>query len=348
MTMILKRTLATFLAICFTFIFSTSVGAISIGEDTYSDQPENYLEYDYINKTYRTIPIDSIPDYASMTTTTYELDSMAAELPRLTAINRAMESTVLPFSIVDKTKSFIHTPPTTDPYSGVVLLLTWVDINGNNIAEDNEWKRGSGFMVAPDVMVTAAHHVVKYKDGEYLDVEVRIYPYYDSDYQPSVNSTDFIYPKSWICYDYIPAIEAANGNGGLVSALNYDWCVMKLQEELPNVYNYACSVNIQSSGTSLFIVSGYSKCTSCSLSSSCNHQTYHQYSSSGTITRKTDYRVYFTNNTNGGVSGSPFYNAQTKVCYAIVNSEVGTTENGGTLINENIYNAISYLIEREY
>ena len=41
------------------------------------DNSENYdiIEYDYITKTERVIPWESISDYSSTTTTTYELDS---------------------------------------------------------------------------------------------------------------------------------------------------------------------------------------------------------------------------------------------------------------------------------
>lgn len=139
-----------------------------------ADTVEYYIEYDYVNQTYRRIPIDSIPNYAEMTTNTYELSGMASELPRLQAINASLtaDTGISPFSNIDDDEYTI-TSPTTDPYTGVVSILSrarYADGTQEN------WHSGTGFMVAPDVMVTAGHNILKYKDGEFASMEVRVYP----------------------------------------------------------------------------------------------------------------------------------------------------------------------------
>jgi len=345
-----KCLIATFLVISLTFINATSVGAIDVvGENVYSYTPENYLEYDYINQTYCTIPIDSVFDYASTTTTTYELAGMTSELPRLEAMNQMYDSSVLPVSVVDPSKYFMNTAPQTidgpqPPFSGVVLILTGYDKNGDGI---KEWSRGTGFMVAPDVMVTAAHNVVKYDaNDQFLNTEVRVYPFYDAgSLHPLNTNVDYIYPARWRCYEYEPALKKNDYDTGDLDVLDYDWCVMKLQESIENAYNFACSTAITTISNSRIAVSGYPKCVlmSCGNTTDCKHQeTFGQYSTYGTATAITPYRIEFNNNTKGGMSGGPVYDVYTTICYAINSYEYNDCSgNGATIITPNIYNAIA-------
>ncbi len=75
----LKQIFASLLCASLFFSFSVSADAADLISDTIAslDNSENYdiIEYDYITKTERVIPWESISDYSSTTTTTYELDS---------------------------------------------------------------------------------------------------------------------------------------------------------------------------------------------------------------------------------------------------------------------------------
>lgn len=349
----MKRFASVLLALSMIIVFSSSVIVGAVEDIAAADTVEYYIEYDYVNQTYRRIPIDSIPNYAEMTTNTYELSGMASELPRLQAINASLtaDTGISPFSNIDDDEYTI-TSPTTDPYTGVVLILSrarYADGTQEN------WHSGTGFMVAPDVMVTAGHNILKYKDGEFASMEVRVYPYYHSIYQPS-ETDDYILPLMWTCYDYSDAMIDTNGNVADISALRNDWCVMQLQESISGAYNFACETGVSTSIFTKYYVSGYPYCTMAGCyTNECDHLvTFLQCRSEGLIRKKDDYMVFFTNNTRTGMSGGPVYKKSNYVCYAIDTCEypyliLGDDYEGynaGTIINDKIYNAIAYYIER--
>ena len=342
MKTIIKRFTSVFLAFCMILVFSQSIMVNAVDEipDYNSNEIEYYIEYDCVNQTYQRIPVNSIPDYANTTTTTYVLNAMSSELPRLQDIS---DSYAEPLANLND-DAYAFTPPTSDPYSGVVLIMFYTD---------GQWHRGTGFMVAPDVLVTAAHNMVNYKDGEFQSFEFRVYPNYNSlSTSPLSTNNDYILPLMWTCYDYADAIDGTDGNATNIDVLKYDWCVVQLQESIPNAYNFACSTGVKTSWFTKYRTSGYPYCVvSNCTNNECNHtRSFLQCTSEGLIKKKDDYMVYYTNNTRGGMSGGPLYKKSNNVCYAIITSEYlsvsGTLYNAGTIINDKIYNAISYYIER--
>ncbi len=349
----LRTILASLLALCFMFAFAASAGAAEavyelIGQLETADYG-NLIEYDYINKTERVIPMDSIPDYAATTTTTYELPRMASELARLAEMaemNASMEGGASTFSIIDSSKPFVKTPPKVNgvsatPYSGVLFIRLGFDLTGDG--ETDTFGRGTGFLVAPDVLVTAGH-CIDYPDfvddADKSIVEVRIYPYAHSARMPSWwYDESYIYPASWICYEYSAAIR----DDDLVSS-NYDWCVMKLQQPIYDVYYFACAVSSGSMLNREMKISGYPHCTDVTCSNDkCDIEECYQVTSSGHIIYGDSYVIRYTNNTRSGNSGGPVYSPQTNICYAI-HAYSSTSYNFGTRITQNIYNAISYYI----
>lgn len=349
----MKRFASVILAISMIIVFSSSVIVGAVEDIAAADTTEYYIEYDYVNQTYKRIPIDSIPDYAEMTTNTYELSGMASELPRLLAINEALtaDTGISTFSNIDD-DGYTFTSPTADPYSGVVLILSRATYTNGS---QGTWHSGTGFMVAPDVMVTAAHNILKYENGEFASMEVRVYPGYSSVFLPS-ETDDYILPLMWTCYDYSDAMIDTNGDVADISALRNDWCVMQLQESVSGAYNFACETGVSTSIFTKYYVSGYPYCTIANCyTNECNHSpAYIQCRSEGLIRKKDDYMVFFTNNTRTGMSGGPVYKKSNYVCYAIDTCEYPQLVlgddyagyNGGTIINDKIYNAIAYYIER--
>ena len=344
----MKRFASVLLAISMIIVFSSSVIAGAVEDIAATDTVEYYIEYDYVNQTYSRIPIDSIPDYAEMTTNTYELSGMASELPRLLAINEALsaDTGISPLYNFDN-DPYTLTSPTADPYSGVVLVM---------IKVDGTWYRGTGFMVAPDVMVTAGHNVVFYENGNFKSTEIRVYPYYNGTVNPIYTTADYILPLMWTCYDYSDAMIDTNGNSTDLVSLRNDWCVMQLQESIPNAYNFACETGVSTSIFTKYYATGYPKCKEpgCTnnkcVEEGIHSQVFEQCTSEGKIRDKDNYMVGFTNNTRIGMSGGPVYKKSNYVCYAIITCERilmdGVEYNGGTIINDKIYNAIAYYIER--
>ncbi len=342
----MKQLFSSLLCICFLVVFSFSVGAAEALSKVIAslDTSPKYdiIEYDYVTGTKRVIPWESIPDYSSSTSTTYELDAMASELPRLAQMIAACQNTsASPFTVVDPDEPYIFTPPKTGnvynvPYSGVVYLMLGITLN--NGSPYPNWSRATGFMVAPDVMVTAGHAFV---DEEYEITQVRVYPYHHSSMQPSVYYGDYIYPERWVCADFADAMES-----GADDLLDHDWCVVKLQEPLPDAFYFTCTYELLSYTTHPVFISGYPTCTDPACTNNpCYNQDFYQVTSEGYATQVSPNLIRYTNNTYAGNSGSPVY-FPSYVCVGI-HTMGGIPYNTGTKITEDIYNVISYYINLE-
>lgn len=340
----LKSIFAMSLAFCFFCSFTFFTGAAErlgevIGSSYLASDEEYLIEYDYINKTERILFAKDIPDYAATTTTTYDLSCMSSELATM---NNPQAET---FSIIDPTTPFSLTPPKVNdvpqtPYSGVVCLLLGYELNGQMY-----YYRGTGFLAASDVLVTAGHNVVNL---ETPIVQVRVYPYVNQASRPDLDDDFFVYPSRWVCADYANALRENPDE-----APDYDWCVMKLQQPISGAYCFPCSYDIEDVLSEPFFISGYPHCidTTCN-DDNCLHQDYFQVTSGGYAEAITDKRLWYSHNTKGGNSGSPVYNVYTNTCYAIhaygrtmQGLEYSTVWNSATLISPTIYNLICTYME---
>ena len=341
-----KCIFASLLCACFCIAFSITAGAADALSDILAslDTVKKYdiIGYDYVTGNEQVISWESIPNYSSTTSTTYELAAMASELPRLAQMKAAQaEFSVSPFSVIDPSKPYTLTPPKTGstynvPYSGVVYLMLGIDWDSDGITDLPNWSRATGFMVAPDVMVTAGHVFVDDTEEKWETTEVRVYPYYHSSIQPSIYYGDYIHPERWVCVDFASTI-------GTSEADNHDWCVVKLQEPLPDAFYFPCTYESLAPFSHPVLVSGYPTCTNAACTiESCSHQDFHQVTSEGYATQASPYLLHYDNNTYQGNSGSPVY-LPSYVCVAI-HSKGGVTYNQGVKITEEIYNVISYYI----
>ena len=353
MKKIFMRTIAIVLTFCFTFTFSVSAGFLEIiGDIVSANNIDSLVEYDYVNKTYRTISASSIPDYASMTTTTYELSAMFEVFSEVPSLAELENSNASPLTIVDPDEPFRETPPVEDgivqePYSGVVNLIIGHDSDNDGYASDEDedcWISATGFMVAPDVMVTAAHNIIDLSEPV---VEMRVYSLTDSSISPKNLNEDFIYPERWVYSSAYVDNISSNHN---ITAMDYDWCVVKLQEPIYGVHYFECSWDLSEIQYSTIAISGYPWCDSMTCAMGCGHKQYHQLTSEGSIQNNASYtgsaRVFYNNNARSGHSGSPVYDKITHKCYAIhaYGAQTPGGWNSGTIITQTIYNIISNYI----
>ncbi len=254
------------------------------------------------------------------------------------------------FNIIDPNASFDKTSPTDSngnpvaPYSGVMYLMIGVnmDFDSDGIVDMYvaDYSQGTGFLVAPDVLVTAAHCICL---EEHELASVRVYYYHHRAIAPSATySTDYVYPARWV---YSTAYTD-NYLTDKATASNYDWCVIKLQEDIVDAYNFSCTYNSIQLNDAVSL-SGYPRCDLLSCGNECSHlKNGYQVTSTGNVVGMNEYRVFYTNNSRSGHSGGPVYYTDTKVCVAI-HSATAVDYTIGVIISEYIYNVIASYIQME-
>lgn len=317
------------LALCFLCSFVISADAVDwVGTDA-SGLFETFdegdlIEYDYVSKTQRVIPAEEIFNYAATTTTTYELPSMASELARLSEMEAPQAQ---PFAYVNPDNPYTMSPPVAgQPSSGTMLLLLGIDID--NDGETNYFGRATGFMVSPNVMVTAGHCVLGIPDSNEKIVEVRVYPFYHGSPRPDKIDEDFIYPSTWVY-----STQYRPGNV-------HDWCIVTLQESIPNAYFYPCSTYNSNIENAYASVTSYPQLNG-------NEDDCYQRESIGRILASQDGILVHNCNTDKGSSGAPISTRDIAFPYVCVGIHVGDAviSNIGVRITETLYNYICNRIE---
>lgn len=232
-------------------------------------------------------------------------------------------------------------------YSGVVYLLIGVDTTNDGITDDYDRYVATGFMVAPDVMVTAAHNFVSDEDNEAI-TSVRIFAGWHDEDIPTASSQGYVYPQTWIMHSNF---EDYYTNTDLYRSeyLNYDWCVVKLQNEIEGVYNFNCTYTYNIKTNTSVIASGYPLCATLSCGNNdCSHNQGYLITSWGQIDIVNDLCFSLTNNLKDGHSGGPIYISYygySNVCCGIISTGYDDY-NVGTRIVEYVYNIIANYIEQ--
>ncbi len=331
MTKTLRKSIAILTCVCFIFSFAVTAECANVITELITvNNNSDLIEYDYINQTYRTISASEIPDYAS-TATTYELDCLSDDLDILSNLALSSNTEIAPMYI-NPNAPFVLSPPVVNgvkqvPASGTMILMIGIDYlekDGNLDGQTDEYARGTGFLVSPNVMVTAAHNFVKNTTTEKV-VEVRVYPFYHDTVSPINTDADFVYPASWVYSTAYP------------NSIDQDWCIVTLQESIPDAYFYACAYNRGTVGTTVFTHS-YPKLTDYER---------RQYRSQGEILtpQSTGNFIWMSCSIKGGSSGAPLcmYDiAHPLLAIGIVAREgnEGITYNVSVPITEFIYNCI--------
>jgi len=224
----------------------------------------------------------------------------------------ATEEMISPAHNVASTRSIIGVDnrvkvnPNTSPYCKILCLNLGRDTNGDG--KSDSWALGTGFMVYDNLMLTAGHCMYN-STGNVK--EMRIYVKQSGS---SLNST-YYYPASWVMSQAF--IDNPNDP-------NYDWCVVKLQNNLGSQIGWF-GYGTTSSSKSV-TVSGYPDNTA--------HRFY-QYAASGTMTVSNDFRVSHNCDTEGGESGAPIFDSD-HIAWGI-HTHGG---NSGVRINSYLFNLI--------
>ncbi|MBO5047352.1 MAG: trypsin-like serine protease [Clostridia bacterium] len=345
----LKQIFAYTLTLCFIFVFASSVGAVDGISDTidaisHNNKSYQLSYYDYTTNQHSLVTFNNVPNYAATTTTTHELNSLHQyarqfELMEESTILSQNENTISPNIIFDSKYGFLpHAPLTalgtpTTPYSGVMCLRIVDTIDGSVTTN-----YATGFLVSPNVMVTAAHCVIPAK-GTSDRKDVRVYPFTHQAASPDSTNNDYL----TIVGAYCP-----NEYQNRLSDSGYDWAIVKLSGSINNAYYFPCSYAVADiMNNAAFQTLGYPRDAQGTDTSD-----YYLYASIGLVTNLTSNQIHHDANTNDGNSGGPFTGPH-NICYGITNAEYLIYEND-VLINQyncsaritaDLYNEICYMIE---
>lgn len=291
--------------------FTSSVAICANAEESETGKLE-LVTYDYVSKTETTseVSIDML-----QTENEEKLDTLgiseetanAAFDPNALLSSDSSNNSISTQSIIgDDDQKKVN--PNVYPYCAVLALMLGQDTNGDGVVDS--WGLGTGFLEGNDVMVTAGHCFWGGTTNGWVE-ECRIYVRQNS----STYGNVYYYPASWVC----STAYTSNRN------INYDWCAVRLQDNLGAANGwFGKGVSSGSLKGTEVTISGYPAATSSKVG--------YQYTSSGTITSSTDYRVGYSIDTEGGNSGFPVYDSN-GIVWAI-HTHGG---NSGTRISSGLY-----------
>lgn len=307
----------------FSILFLLLSPFISASENSLQNDSKNYdyTIYNYETQTETVIPYEQIPDYSNLYQTTRAFMN-ANEIPVSKETinfdkNISITDTNLSRAIINNNPR-IPTPPTTAPHSGVLFLELGVDSDEDTDNEIDYISRATGFLVAPDILVTCAHALVYTGTDRVIEMKVFL-----DTHGTSHEDNHYVRPRIW---------TYSNGYLDESTRSQYDWCVIQLAQPVGG-YNFNCSYENPIIGTQVKI-SGYP-----------GDKQFYQYTSTGNILSYWGNCIYYTNNTIGGDSGAPVYNPNTYTCYGIHTSSENNLCNKGIHITQDMYDVICSMID---
>ena len=333
---IVKKLLSIILSAATMFsLLTLPAHAIIPGEDAYSEE-SHIVSYDY--STGLETPIDVAHHNLYPDTTTY---SFLDESELMQVANEVETQTIIDGD--DRVQVF----PSVAPYSGIVLIITLLDMDGDNVAD--HFIPGTGFMISEKVMLTARHCV--YNDTNNV-LEVRVYQ--GVSVHHSYDGMDIMtYLECLAPYEYDTLVNSiydtryANTSGN--NRLMYDWNISVLRNGF-DCYYFNCSTIYSGLAGATVTVTGYPHFSSPMLSA----QSFYMYSGQGTYVSLHNFSTeiafreeifFLTADAITGQSGSPVYlnGAQVRTCYGIFVAD-DANYNWARGITADIYNLIVQMI----
>lgn len=307
----------------FTMLFLLLSPFISASEFSSQGDLHNhdYIIYDYDTQTETVIPYEQIFNHSNLYQTTRAfMNANKISISKETLIldtKKSITDINLSREIINDNPR-IATPPTTAPHSGVLFLEMGVDDDADSDNEIDYISRATGFLVAPDVLITCAHALVYTGTDRVIEMKIFL-----DTHGTSHENNYYVRPRTW---------AYSNGYLNESTRAQHDWCVIKLAEPVGG-YNFNCSYENPIISTQVKI-SGYP-----------GDKQFYQYTSTGNILSYWGNCIYYTNNTVSGDSGAPVYNPNTYTCYAIHRASANSLSNEGVHITQDMYNVICTMID---
>jgi glutamyl endopeptidase len=204
-----------------------------------------------------------------------------------------------------------------NPYTYPERAVSLITYNGSTHC--------TGWLVSKDTLVTAGHCVYsltsKWRDASAF----RIYPGYSDNYTPYGScGVKAIYSS----YGWVMAADSTADIG-----------LLKLDCSIGNSTGYFGYFAASSVDNTSVTINGYP---------GDKNDARQQWASIGTISRSTDSKLYYDNDTYGGMSGSPIWvrNSNNDTAWGIgIHTAGETTTNSGTRISQDVYELITAVKE---
>lgn len=271
-------------------------------------EEHDLVMYDYVNKT--EYQYSSQIDFdVTEKTKVAEKNSEKVALGYIPENLAKVDESVVMKSLMDGSQMKV-VYPSAYPNSTITHLKIGYDTNGDGKA--NDWYIGSGFIVGPNVMLTAAHCFWSEEYG--WAKEVKSYLKYEE-----TTKQVYSYPESWIC-------STAYTQGG---DSEYDWCVVTLQK------NVGATTGWLGFGVSNDLLNKSIKVGGFTYGE--NGRIY-QFQSPGKIQFQNDRIIKYNASTLDGQSGGPVFDSD-GIAWGI--HAYGGSLNSGCKINSYLYDLIS-------
>lgn len=263
--------------------------AIMPDENSVLTEEYSYIEYDYTTKETSTYCVT--PDV--ITNCTWELFSQDDVL-RMTSFAETLN--LEQNAILSESSGLTKTSPS-DSYANAATVIVRRLIDTDGDGEANFAECNTGFLVSPNVVVTAAHCVILNDPNESL-VQVQIY--YDahsSTFSGIKNNYSFA-SKHYYAYAYTSGVDSLEKN--------YDYCVIDLASDIERDFYFNCIEADHIGLNNNLRLSGYPE-----------DYNYYQYSSEGSCLEVDDYNLLYNNASAMGMSGGPIYNINYYNCLGV-------------------------------
>ena len=198
------------------------------------------------------------------------------------------------------TSTWTDAPINSTPYSRIVKIQSSFTINGNYDSYD-----GTGFLVAPNVVLTAGHMVYDKNAQQYAD-SVSAYVKYEPSAQNPIENT-WVHTATAITSTVDKQYITASNEGTDPPCIEYDWALITFNSNLANY----CTDFFE-----IMTVLGSLKNYNCKISGYQVGSAVQKYST-GFVTTSAPRRIYYDISTPDGYSGSPVFDPTTLKAFAI-------------------------------